>query len=471
MSSPATRPFSLKTQLLFWLLAPILIISVVALIDAWRSANTTANQILDRVLAGPVLAIAERIVVGDNGALEIDIPYVALEMLTSSAQDRVFYRVGLPDGTFVTGYKDLAVPNAANPPLDEVTYSDGRFLGADIRLASYAGAASTGLKSLHFLVTVAETTNARVALAQSIFLASLLRQLVLMVAAPVVVWFAVTRALHPLTGLQQAIGRRSPEDLRPIARPVPIEMSGLLETTNNFLARLNSALGALRHFTGNASHQLRTPLAIMRTELALTARARTLKAAKAHAAAADQSAEQAGRILSQLLLLARIDEAATRRSDPSSADLSAIARTLVADYFAQADGQGLDLGFDGAQSVTCAADPMLLSEMMRNLVENAIRYSGTGGEITVRTLSKDGTAFVEVVDSGPGIPDDQKAAVLERFNRGDRSGTGTGLGLSVVKEIAELYGGGLALLDAPGGGLIARVNLRQTLPPKTSAVT
>lgn len=456
------RPYSLKTQLLLWLLAPLFVISAVALADTWNSARQTANDILDRVLSGSVLAIAERVVVGENGELEIDIPYVALEMLTSSAQDRVFYRVDRLGGDFVTGYKELSVPADAQPPLSGFVFGDGRFLDSDIRFAAYASAASTGLESIAFRVTVAETTNARVALAQSIFLRSLVRQALLIVVAPIVVWVAVTRALRPVTSLREAIGRRSPEDLRPIARPVPVEMEGLLDTTNSFLARLNSAIGALRHFTGNASHQLRTPLAIIRTELALGRRAETLDDARFHAAEADRAAVQADRVLAQLLLLARIDEASSGSVMGAAADLAAVARAIVTDRVRAADQKGVDLGYEGEDAVPCGGDELLISELLRNLVENAMAYAGEGAVVTVRALLRDGAPVLEVQDNGPGIPDALKSKVLERFDRGAaRDGHGAGLGLSVVKEIAELHGGTLTLSDAPSGGLLASVRFQR----------
>lgn len=454
------RTYSLKSQLLFWLLIPLFVISAVALFDAWRSARATADDILDRVLSGSVLAIAERVVVSDNGRLEIDIPYVALEMLTSSAQDRVFYKVARPDGTFITGYEALPVPASMEPELGKIGFADGRFLGSDIRLAVYSGAASTGLASVEFLVAVAETTNARVGLAQSIFLRSALRQAVLLIAAPLVIWFAVTRALRPLYGLRDAIGRRSQDDLRPIIRPVPAEMAGLLDSTNGFLARLRSAVGALRRFTGNASHQLRTPLAIIRTELALAARAQGLEDARRHAGAADRAAQQAGRILAQLLVLARIDEAASKSPDDRITDISAVARAVVSDHVRAADAAGIDLGFEGESEVRARCDEMLATEMIGNLVENAINYAGTGSVVSVRSYSRADAAVIEVADDGPGIDDRMKPAVLERFNRGEaETRDGAGLGLSVVAEIAELYAGTVELLDSPAGGLLARVAL------------
>ena len=190
--------------------------------DAYRTARLTADEISDRVLAGSALAIAERVFVNDDGQLKVDIPYVALDMLTSAAEDRVFYRIEGPDAEFITGYRRLAIPETFARSERNLDYVDGEFRGDPIRIAVYSSAAASDALSLAYRVAVAETTNARAQMARDILLRSALRQAVLIAAAALLVWFAVTRALRPLHRLQEAVGRRSPDDLRPIsATPYP----------------------------------------------------------------------------------------------------------------------------------------------------------------------------------------------------------------------------------------------------------
>ncbi len=281
MTVPPVTPYSLRRRLLLWLLVPLVLIGVVALVETYRSARLLADQVSDRVLAGSAQAIGERVVVGDDGALEVDIPYVALDMLTSAAQDRVFYRIDGPPGTFITGYQGLPEPDAGADPHTGLSFRDAVFRNEPIRVAVLNGAASTGLSSIPFRVTVAETTNARQRLSEDILLRSAARQGVLILSAAIIVWLAVSAGLRPLYRLEAALGRRSSDELRPIEHRVPREVGGLVSTINNFMARLAAALDALRHFTGNASHQLRTPLAIIRTELALAKRANRLPQPKA----------------------------------------------------------------------------------------------------------------------------------------------------------------------------------------------
>lgn len=460
MTAPLGAPYSLRRRLLLWLLGPLLLIGVIALTETYRSARILADQVSDRVLAGSAQAIGERVVVGGDGALEVDIPYVALDMLTSAAQDRVFYRIDGPPGTFITGYRGLPGPDGDADQRTGLSFRDAVFRDEPIRVAVLIGAASTGLSAIPFRVTVAETTNARRRLSEDILLRSAARQGVLIFSAAIIVWLAVSAGLRPLYRLQTAIGRRSSDDLRPIEHRVPREVGGLVSTINNFMARLSSALEALRHFTGNASHQLRTPLAIMRTELALARRADSLASAHIATENADRAAAHAERILSQLLLLARVDEAASEALAHKTTDLALLARRVVADRVRQAAARSVDLGVETEGEALVRGDAMLLGEMLSNLIENAIRYAGTGSQATVRVVRHDDKALLEVEDNGPGIPPAMRESVRERFAR-NTSGReqGAGLGLSIVTEIAALFDGKLVLTDGPDGhGLVARVS-------------
>lgn len=451
----AARTYSLRRRLLLWLLLPLLGIGALALADTWREAVATANTVSDRVLAGSALAIAERVVVSEEGTLEVDVPYVALEMLTSAAQDRVFYRIDGPEGMFITGYQSLPTTTDGTA---EFTFSDSLFRGEPIRVAVLRRAASSGVSSIPFTVTVAETTLARTQLAQTILLRSAFRLGLLILSAAIIVWFAVSASLSPLQRLREAIGRRNPDDLHPIEQDVPREVEGLVTTVNSFMTRLDSALKALRHFTGNASHQLRTPLTIIRTQLALAARAKTPTDARAAAAAADEAVAHAERILSQLLLLARIDEAASDRIAQTVIDLGELARARTADQVVRARAAGVDLGFEGTDGLFVRGDAMLLGELLHNLIDNAIAYAGKGAEATVRVRADEGRVVLEVEDSGPGIPPELLASVRQRFVRGAGSKPGAGLGLPVVEEVAALFGGVLTLGEGTSGrGLLIRV--------------
>jgi two-component system sensor histidine kinase TctE len=452
----AAAVYSLRRRLLAWLLISTAVIGTVAMADTWDEAVDTANEVSDRVLAGSALAIAERVIVSENGSLEVDIPYVALEMLTSAAQDRVFYRVDGPPGTFITGYQNL--PSIPRREGQAVAFGSADFRGEPIRVAALARSASTGIKSVPFVVTVAETTIARQQLTQTILIRSALRLLFMIAGAAVIVWIAVTLSLRPLYRFSEAIAERSPDDLHPIRQRVPSEVQGLVDTVNSFMVRLEGALEALRHFTGNASHQLRTPLAIIRTQLALADRAVTLEEAKQAARKADEAVADAERLLTQLLLMAKID-AASRSVSMQPTDLAGLAQAVTADHVPQAAEAGIDLGFDGEGEIKVLAEPLLVGELVKNLIVNALLYAGSGSEVTVRVKQAGKTAVLEVEDDGPGIPSEERHAVLKRFERAGRNDkAGTGLGLPIVEEIARLHAATVTLREgATGKGLTVQV--------------
>ncbi|OCP35727.1 sensor histidine kinase [Ensifer sp. LC163] len=442
--------YSLRRRLLGWLLISTAVIGVIALTDTYREAVATANVVSDRVLAGSALAIAERVVVAEDGSLEVDIPYVALEMLTSAAQDRVFYRVDGPPGQFITGYQTL--PSLEEAPGSSTSFADSSFRGEPIRIAALRRSASTGINSVPFVVTVAETTIARRQLAQTILVRSALRLGLMIAGAAVIVWIAVTFSLRPLYRLGDAIAERSPDDLHPIGERVPNEVQGLVDTVNSFMGRLQSALDALRNFTGNASHQLRTPLAIIRTQLALAQRAGSIEDTKKAVKKADEAVANAERILAQLLLMAKIDAAGKDEARKlERIDLVELTRGITAEHVPAAGDAGIDLGFDGEGEAFVRAEPLLIGEMLKNLIGNALLYAGRGAEVTTRVSEKEGVVSLEVEDSGPGIRPELRESVLRRFQRGASEAPGTGLGLPIVEEIAALYGARTSLTDGAGG--------------------
>lgn len=467
---PNQNAYSLRRRLLLWLLIPLCTIGVIALADAYRSARQTANEIFDRVLTGSALAIAERVFVNEDGDLDVDIPYVALDMLTSAAQDRVFYRLEGANGRFVTGYEKLVLPELSSRTSDRFSYSDSVFRGTPIRIASYSGVASTSDAPVSFRIAVAETTNARNRLTTELLVRTAIRQALLIGVAAIIVWIAVTRALIPFRRLGEAIDRRSLDDLRPIFHRVPAEVSGLVGTINSFMHRLDYALSALRHFTANASHQIRTPLAIMRTHLALAQRAETPEDIQAALNACDRAIIDAERTLSQLLLLARIDEASSHALAEQEASLSEIAKDVVEENIIRATEAGFDLGFEGTDAIACKGDEVLLHELISNLVDNAIKHGTDGDTITVRVAQMEGRPVLQVEDNGSGIPPEFQEEAFQRFSGNDSSATtgsekirdvNSGLGLSIVAEIAHLFHGNVALKSGDGGsGFLVNVTLQ-----------
>ncbi len=456
------KPYSLRRRLLLWLFLATAVLGLIALLDTWREALRTAQSVSDRVLVGSALAIAERVTVDEKGELEVDLPYSSLEMLTSTAQDKVFYRVDGPIGQFMTGYEDLAVNPA---PPGGVAFADGTHGAVGIRSATLMREVSTGARSIAFSVTVAESTRARAELARAILLRSAFRLAVLILGVACIVWIAVTLALRPLDRLGATIAERSPDDLRPVTADTPQEVEALMLAINSFMKRLDTALEALRHFTGNASHQLRTPLAVVRTQLALIDRSATPAQTTAATHKAKTALERAERVLAQLLVLARVD-AASGAAALQRVNLVTVAKDLTAEMVPLALSYRIDLGYEGVTEAVALAEPVLLEELLKNLLTNAIAYAGRGAVVTVRVHRIDDAAVIEVEDNGPGLsPEQTERAVLRK--RGSTAParalsadqeTGFGLGLAITTEIAALFDAEIQLQSgAEGRGLLVRV--------------
>ncbi len=457
MTPSAGADWSIRRRLLAWLLTPLLLVCAALLAANYVQARHTADLTFDRLLTASILAIADRVTVVD-GRIEADLPSVALEMLSSTSQDRVFYRIGGPGGAFVTGYRDLPGPAAAVP--GRIRFDDADYRGEPIRVAALARPlAPWGLEG-EVRVLLAQTRGERDRLTRELVLASALRLLVVVVLAGLITGFGVRAGLAPLAGLQRSIRSRSPTDLSPITQPVPREVRTLVDAINQLMERLQASLDAMQRFIADASHQLRTPLAGLQAETELALREHDPAALRQALARLLAITRRTSRLASQLLSLAR---AAPQGGAPvlAALDLGTLAAAVTREAVPAALAKDIDLGFEGGAAARVDGDPLLLAELLKNLIDNALRYCPPQARITVRTRASEArSATLEVEDDGPGIAADQRERVLERFYRPPGTpGEGSGLGLAIVREIAERHGAVLTLADGAGGrGLRVRLD-------------
>ena len=448
------RHWSLKARLALMLVAPLIALATWFLIQAYLSARETSNIVYDRVLFGSALAISDRIVVGRGNGLEVDVSYVALEMLTSAAQDRIFYRVEANSKT-ITGYDGLPKIKKQLRP-GETLYYDAEFRGSDVRIVALGGAASGLKSSIPFTVYVAETTLARQQLIQETVRGSAWRIAGTIAAALALVWLGIGWGLRPLARIEAALARRSSVDLRPLAHHVPAEVEPLVVEVNKLMERLNSALSATRTFTGNASHQLRTPLAVAKANLELAASQENVHERDRLIDSALGAMTQSQRLVEGLLMLARIDGLEADLSRADELDLVDVTRSVTEELVPTALRKNHELEFVTAdEHASVRGDRMLLAEAIRNLIDNAIKHCPEESHIRVVVTSKEIVGVV-VEDNGRGIPDDERNQALQRFARSREAETqGFGLGLAIASEITEQHGGRLVLDRSPLGGLKA----------------
>lgn len=469
------RSRSLRVRVAAFLLVPMAALAVTLAAGGTWFVHTFVTSAYDRVLAGSILSIAERLTVQDN-TVSVELPAAAFGMLSNSERDSIFYSV-TDDGTFVTGYADLPLP-ATLPPPETLAYRDAVFRGQRVRVGMM-------LKPIYVtnhmaLVQVAETTQGRDHLERRMLTALTALVAVLSGIGGLLVWFAVRMGLAPLDELRREVELRRLQRRGDVpafsVAGVPREAVPFVSALNELLAQLNRAMAVQRQFTADASHQLRTPLAILKSHLALLDRQPPGSPAwQTSRGDIGTAVGRLERLIAQLLTLAAAEGKAALAGDAPPVDLVALAREATADLAGLARRHGVELAFEAPDRPRATVDPLLLEEILCNLIDNALRYAGRGAQVCVRVCYPEpGTACIEVEDNGPGIPQAQRALVFERFHRLEREGDpgGSGLGLSIVRAFAERLSGTVTLHDGRDGkGLLTRITLKALSPTAEGAIT
>jgi len=464
------RPFwvdvsrSLTGRLLVALAAPMLVAAVaLGLGGAWW-IEEMVEGVNDRILAAASRAIAESLTVEDS-EIELQLSPAIFGMLENNARDNVFYSVR-HRGELLSGYADLPTIGPARIRDTQVEFGKGTYLGRPVRIVA-EGRSLPQIDS-PVVIEVAETLDARERIAKRMFVGLFLLEFALIALAAVFVPLAVRWGLRPLEALRRDMEERGPSDLATLPlEPVPVELHGLVNGFNSMLRRLDSAIRGIRRFTADASHQMRTPLTILRTHIA---NYRRVDPRSAEAAAAigdiDQASERLSHLLVQLLALARADAAAPAAVELEELDLHEIAATVASDYAMIAVRAGVDLSLSRSPgSVLAIANAAIAVELVANLVNNAIRYAGEGEAVVLEVTVLDRDPAIVIEDSGPGIPPADRARALVRFARlGDVNAvSGSGLGLPIAVSLAQSIGAVIELETARAGrGLRAQVRFKRS---------
>ncbi len=443
---------SLKRLLSLWLIAPLVALMLLTAIPAYTLAVKAANDAYDDELLDPAIAIARYVRLNED-KLEVDLPPVALEALRVDTANRIFFRVSGPDGELIAG-------NAAIPAPEDLISGSHKIYSARVNdLRVRVAALKVPRRYGPVLVQVAETTDKRDRLVREIVAGALIPALVVGFAAAAMLFFGIRRALAPLDRLRDEILRRSPADLRPVPETgTPDEVKPLVGALNQLLSRLDAALGTQQRFIANAAHQLRTPLAGLKTHVELARREQRSGETGTLLEMIAGETDRATHLANQLLTLARAEPGSSLPELRQAVNVRTVASRAVQEWVPQALLRNIDLGFE-LEDAWVTGDPSLVRELLNNLLDNAIRYSGSESRITVRTRARPDEVVVEVEDNGPGIPTGERERVFERFYRiAGTTASGCGLGLAIVREIADRHKAKVALeAPASGNGTLVRV--------------
>lgn len=452
---------SLRLQLLRWLLLPLAGLVAVNVFTSWRQASATADLVTDRTLDASVRAIAEDVRI-DRGVIDAIVPPVALEMFDTGHRDRVFYRVDTSAGRLLTGYPDLPLPEPL-PKASAPVHFTGSYRGSDLRLAALSYPLVGATDGARVTVVVGVTLAGHAAMVRELWVGNFGQQLILLVAAGVLVIIGLGRGLAPLMRLREAVMEKGRDDLSPLPdHAVQSELRPLVAALNTYMGRVAGQMAAQRRFVANAAHQLRTPLALLSTQVAFARRTGEAGERAEALAGAEESTRRLARLAAQLLTLSRA-EPGSRRPRHEDIDLAQSARQVLEGLAHLAVERDIDLGLDVNAPAVTRGDGAMMREAVVNLVENALRYTPKGGTVTVTVDGGAGDAGPEAVlvveDSGPGIAAEERDKVFERFYRVPGTpGEGSGIGLSIVREVVDGAGGRLLLGAAAAGGL--RVEMR-----------
>lgn len=438
---------SLLGEILDWMLAPLFLLWPMSVAITYVVAQNIANVPYDRALAQN-LHILSRHAQVEDGRAALHVDDAIRDVLHPGETDSVFWLARGSHGEVLGGDKGLPLPPDLGPPQPgTVLYAETTLRGFGVRLA-YTWVDLHIPHTQPVLLVVAETMEKRTELANDIIKGVIIPQFAVLPVAVLLVWFGLSRGVAPLSALQQRLRARRPDDLSPIDEDVaPSEIAPLVGAMNELLDRLSSNVQAQRRFVADAAHQLKTPLAGLRTQAELALRDASPDEMQASLRQLIVGSERATRLVNQLLLLARAENPHSVELTPT--DLNAVAHEQTMQWVPQALALNTDLGLEGADApVIIAGNEILLAELLNNLVDNALRYTPSGGHITVRVQATATHAILEVEDSGPGIPMDERERVFDRFYRVLGTQTeGSGLGLAIVREIAQKHHADVQILE------------------------
>ncbi|MEJ5990934.1 sensor histidine kinase N-terminal domain-containing protein [Ramlibacter sp. PS3R-8] len=444
----------LQRKLLAWLLGPLLLLLVLDTIAAYWSSHRFVNLAYDRALHEIAREIVMHVKPGAPRP-RLELSDTAANILLTDAQDRLFFRVDDADGAMLGGDAQLPPPPARTRSHGEPRFYEGALRGEPVRLvaARMPINETAGAPVVH--VQVAETLHKRSRLAWEMMANVVLPQLLLIFMATVVVWFGVSRGLQPLQRLRRAVSDRSHLDLSPIdTHDVPGEVRPLVDEVNQLMARLGKTFDFQNRFVADAAHQLKTPVSGLKAQIELALREHDPERVRHSLAQLYISADRLSRLVRQLLSLARNEPGALDTVELQPLDLNAFALEVSMEWVPHAIKRGIDLGFEGVeQRLMIDADRDRLRELINNLIDNAIRYSESGGRVTVQAgITPDGHRKLAISDDGPSIPVEERQRIFERFHRwlGTRE-DGSGLGLAIVSEIATLHGARITLEEDVDG--------------------
>ena len=447
---------SLQRRLLSRMAAGYVLLLLMISVLLWGYARAAADRTQDLLLAGAALAILERSAIGPDGPT-VDLPNAAMEILSLNPVDRVLYRVHVPGGAEITGAADLPLPSGAAPSALPAFF-DAAYGSATFRFVRQARQFNAATGRQWIAVQVGQTVEARTTQRWSFFLSGMLGLAAVSLVGLGCVWLAIRAALAPLRQIAADLKRRDPSDLTAVAGDPPREVRGLVDAINGFILRLGQNRALTETFIADVAHQTRTSLSALQGHLSLAAEADGFERMRGRVARAEAQAGRTVRLTNQLLANAMV----IHRSDGATLQplaLRPLVRDALAELLRDSRMRSIALSFEGDGLAPGAdvirGDGPSIREALRNLVDNAARHGPPDNTITIALTGDGADVLLSVEDAGPGIAEADLPRATERFTSLAERTRGSGLGLSIVRAVADGHGGRLELGRSRLGGLRA----------------
>lgn len=442
---------SIRRRLVIQLSIIAALLSIVFFFAVRSIAEQAAANTQDNVLAASATSIAEALY-SERGMVRVELPYSALSMLGTISEDRVFYHI-IADGETVTGYEGLVFPTEPEQTR-QPQFATGTFFDEEVRIVMVARTVSNGDRGAEVRVLVAQTRLGLAAISSQITTTAMAVAIGFFLMATAMSLLAAQSAVAPLKKLAESVTRRGPKDLRPVVTKTPGELVPLVDALNSFMMRLRASLTRSEEFIAEAAHHVRTPLATVRTQAEIVHRQmekpENRKALREMIRAVDESSRSAGQLLDHAMVTFRTDQL-----EKEALHLAEMARDVCDRLQPTAELKDIEIKRHiDLQDDQISGDEILVRNALRNILDNAIKYSPAESQIIVRLFRQKDEIILTIVDQGRGLGDVDSGKLKARFSRGKNVDdiVGSGLGLTIADEVMRAHGGRLELASNQEGG-------------------
>ena len=435
---------SIRRRLVFLLLMGSATLAFLLYFVVQSVARQAAQESQDNILAASAVSILDGVKLVD-GQTDVDMPYSSLSMLDSVTDERVFYAIYL-DANLLTGYPELIKlqTNTAMVPV----FSFGTLFDVDVRIVTV----KRQIGKNEVFVSVAQTLNGQIKVLRNISSIALGVGFGFFVLSAILAFLIAESTIKPLNRLTLSVSRRGPDELRPVSAPVPSEMVPLVNSLNNFMTRLKLSLQRSEEFIAEAAHRVRTPLAVVRTRTEILLREAKTKKSKAELLevlnAIDDSSRTAGQLLDHAMVSFRLDNLSE-----DEIEVQFLIKDVIDRISPLYDLKGIQIKNSSIQNCRVIGDSILLQNALHNVLDNALKYCSENDTITVTVKDISQNCIIEILDSGEGFPENS-ALLTDRFTRGENTKgiVGSGLGLTIAKDVVEAHGGNINISNTEEGG-------------------